>query len=137
MVNINVHHSLLRTRPSDPRCNMLKTLKIRTKYRWQEIVSGTYSISENVNFINVFRDVNSTLYGRFNTETEILLKVVNVFYNVKLKLFMVTNIHARKRTRKSKLGKNREEDGRFEGHKKFISNRLHNVLNILRKIYMY
>ena len=76
---------------------MLKTLKIRTKYRWQEIVSWAYSISENVNFINAFRDVNSTLYGRFNTETEILQKVVNVFYNVKLNLFMVTSIHDRKK----------------------------------------
>ena len=65
-------------------------------------------ISEHVNFIYAFHDVNSTLYAatNINHKAGILLKVPNVFPNVNFTLFMEASIHSiRKREKKAETRK--------------------------------
>ena len=51
---------------------------------------------------------------------------------------MVNSIHSiQKRTRKSEIRKQQGGDRKSKSQKRFISKRLHNGLNTLRKIYMY
>ena len=53
-------------------------------------------INEHVKVINIFHDVNSSLYTvtKIHIKTGILLKVINLFRNENLTLFTLTNIHS-------------------------------------------
>ena len=65
-------------------------------------------ISEHVNVINVFHDINSTSMKNGNQNLlwgNILLKVINVFRGENLTLFTVTTIHSIQKLQKIKTPK--------------------------------
>ena len=67
---------------------------------------------KHVNAINVFHDVNSTLYTVTNiapSQGRDFTKVINVFCSKKSALFMVSSIH-----RIRKCTKNRNQDARWK-----------------------
>ena len=59
-------------------------------------------VSELVNVVDVFHDVNSILYGVNNIyqKVGILLKVINVFHSGNLSLSTVTSIHSIRKSTK-------------------------------------
>ena len=84
------------------------------------MVEVSTHISEHVNFINVFPDVNSNLYAATNIhhKARILLKHVNVFDNVNFTLFMVASIHSiRKKKRKPETRKQDRRAPKIQGSK--------------------